>query len=126
MSGNWSSVFQTGRRTPRQAPRPLQEWDAPQVHSARNGSDDKIHLASCAGGRPPIEEGRVPLVDLEEHHCRWVTKPAPGALFCGRHKNIGSYCNEHAALVYAKMMVREDEDAQEQKPKNNSTARPAA
>ena len=61
---------------------------------------------------PDFLPGRVPLVDLEDHHCRWIAaKDELTTYFCGRHKNIGSYCNEHAARVYARMVVNGHENA---------------
>jgi len=48
-------------------------------------------------------ELRVPIWDLEPHHCRW---PVAGArehtLFCGRDKRVGAYCHKHARESYTR------------------------
>ena len=65
------------------------------------------------------EDGLLTINELEDHHCRWLTRDLPDARYCGKHKTVGSYCTEHAALVYASMMVTGHEDAAQtpQKPK---------
>lgn len=37
----------------------------------------------------------VQLLDLEEHHCRYVFNSGRNALFCGADKTHGSYCEKH-------------------------------
>ena len=50
----------------------------------------------------PTDVGRVHILDLERHHCRWLCgEPAQG-MFCGEAKVEGlSYCKEHSLRAYA-------------------------
>lgn len=44
----------------------------------------------------------IPLLELREHHCRWITTDDSPWLFCGRRKVANSsYCGPHSAAAFA-------------------------
>jgi GcrA cell cycle regulator len=52
--------------------------------------------------------GRVKLLDLEPHHCRWpVGSPdSPSFAFCGEHRGMGSsYCKNHMIRAHRPPVV---------------------
>lgn len=61
--------------------------------------DFKVALKRMEGVE--LKEG-VNLVDLEEHHCRFIAgDPLKGGVFCGQEKREGSsYCPEHHAFCF--------------------------
>lgn len=57
----------------------------------------------AAPDAPAVADGGVPLVELQQHHCRAISgRGADGlATFCGADKVHGSYCAAHARMFYA-------------------------
>lgn len=52
--------------------------------------------------QPLSEVGRLHLLDIRDHHCRFpIGEPEqPGFAFCGAEKVRGAYCAHHADIAY--------------------------
>lgn len=58
---------------------------------------------SSGGERPPIQEtGRVSVLTVSRHQCRWpIGDPgSPAFSLCGRSSVRGVYCASHAQIAY--------------------------
>jgi GcrA cell cycle regulator len=49
---------------------------------------------------PPADFLCIALLDLESHHCRYPHGERENITFCGRPKEIKSFCGYHAQIVY--------------------------
>jgi hypothetical protein len=50
---------------------------------------------------PTIETRNVVIMDLQQHHCRYICSIGAEPTYCGRRKMDGSsYCAEHHRLCY--------------------------
>lgn len=68
-----------------------------RIENARLKAKEKAKPAK------PIKPAHVnvDIMGLERHHCRYVTRPAPDALYCGQVKREDSaYCADHHAKCY--------------------------
>lgn len=73
-------------------PAPIHQKALPMPQFNRDG----FHGLRC----DEVEPLNVPLIELQDSHCRWpVSKHPAAALFCGHFKIEGSsYCLDHYAL----------------------------
>jgi len=48
----------------------------------------------------PLPRLNIPMNDLNENTCRWPAGDAPPYNYCGKRRERGAFCSEHAALAY--------------------------
>lgn len=55
----------------------------------------------------PVPDHIVSFENLEPHHCRWIHGDVGGQKwgYCGRTREVGSYCHEHQRRAYTSVYV---------------------
>lgn len=71
------------------------------------GQDDQAPFKPVFVPQPPKEEVVNPIkfTSLKPMSCRYIVsgKRAEEYMFCGKRKEVRSYCKDHAAMVYVKV-----------------------
>lgn len=76
-----------------------------KVCPAKEKAEEKPVSVAAQNQTEKKQNGRIRLIDLDNHTCRWpIGDPKDENFhFCGKKVKIGqTYCEEHAALAYVK------------------------
>jgi hypothetical protein len=69
-------------------------WAPPGTTARAKVETNQAAWNAIHGAKP------VTMIQLEKNHCRWPIEIDGQTLFCGKHKNLTSYCKEHESKAF--------------------------
>lgn len=97
------------RKTPS---RPVKAWrpEPPILELVKSDATKRVRKAASGDDAGSL---KIPLLDLQPHHCRWSTHEEGEHLFCGHDRVEGkSWCKHHAKKAVTRDSERKMRGAQ--------------